>query len=223
MKKVFALLLAVMMMACVAFAEETKEELPEINFRGATLGATLGEVKDILECNVYKGSAWSYYNVGDILNSDISMLINGYPENANAERVILANEYLSVEDVAGYEPDMTSVYFVRPVIDGKLVTDDDSAIFYAGIYTFIESKEQTKVLYEDIANKLTSLYGEPQKDGSRLYWLGKDNTEIDLILNGTQFVRLSYVWLDAQALIDTAYTAVVNEPAVDNSTNTNGL
>lgn len=219
MKKVFAFFLAMMMLFSFAIAED---ELPEITFRGARLGATLGEVKETLECSPHKGSAWQYYNVSDILNQKIGLLNVSINENTAAQRVILADDYLLVEDVAGYQPNYTSAFFIRPVADGKLIAEDDSAIFYAGIYTFVESKEQTKVLYKDIASKLTSLYGEPQKDGSRLYWRGKDSTEIDLILNGTQFVRLSYVWTEAQELIDTAY-AVPAEPAPDNSSNRNGL
>lgn len=67
MKKVLALLLTLMMFSCVAVAEETTEELPEINFRGATLGTTLGEVKDILECNVRNGDRRTIHSVDELL------------------------------------------------------------------------------------------------------------------------------------------------------------
>lgn len=106
-----------MLLFSFAIAEE---ELPEITFRGAKLGATLGEVKETLECSPYKGSAWQYYNVSDILNQDIGLLNNCFTENPAAQRVILADDNLLVEDVAGYQPNYTSAFFIRPVADGKI-------------------------------------------------------------------------------------------------------
>ena len=221
MKKVLAVFMAMLLPVCAGAA--LAEELPEVTFRGARLGATLGEVRETLGCSVSKGSAWSYYAVEDIQNPDIGFLNNCFEENKDAGSVILADEYMSVDDVAGYKPSMTAVCFVRPVADGALVTEDDSAIFYAGVYTFVESKDKTKPLFEDLAGKLTALYGQPNKDGSRLYWLCRDNTEIDLILNGSQVVRLSYVWTEAQSLMEDACNAAAARGSQDNSSITNGL
>lgn len=110
MKKVLALLLVVMMMACVALAEETTEKLPEINFRGATLGATLGEVKEILECNVRNGNRYTIYTVNELLKNDLIWITMG-DKDEKAANVYLADEEMFVDDVAGYSPIQSFAFF----------------------------------------------------------------------------------------------------------------
>lgn len=147
-------------------------------------------------------------------------------KDEKAPDVFLSDDMLDVDDVAGYMPFQSLAFFVRPVENGSLVQENDRAVLYAGVYLFEFGTKEVEDNYRDILGKLTSIYGEPISENRGFLWQGANQTVIHLTNGGaerTNVVRLSYLWTDAQQMIDEAYAVVADEPAVDNSTNTNGL
>lgn len=107
----------------------------------------------------------------------------------------------------GYTADFTTLFFVRPVVEGALNQNDNEAVFYAGSYDFFSS---TTAL-EDLTNKLTALYGEGKtqnndSDSKSIVWNGKDDTQIYLTSFDTisNYTRLVYVWNGAETMIEDA-------------------
>ena len=241
MKKVLAFLLAVMMLAGVscAWAEGTTEEAVEITFRDIAFGATWGEFRDNIDVlkDEYPqgfGSAWegTPYRVEDIV------LYGNYNYNIDTANSPLLKDvifcsngldyYYRVKSlmVAGYQTNASEVFFVRPVVVGSIVTDDDSAIFYAAYYEFGNCDDAMET---DLNTKLSGIYGTPEsitdEQGNNLIvWYGANDTEVTLFRDGTT-IRLVYAWRGAEALIDEALAiAKANQPpAKDVSGDSSGL
>lgn len=239
MKKAIALIIAMILMA-TTMCSAIGEELPEFSFRGVKFGTTLEQAKAILgdaeECSDSDASEFDAF-----LQEYFHTSFESVPEEVASKMYLITS--FDVEDVAGYRA-WCKALFVRPVIDGKLVEDNDQAIFYAGGYRIEASSnnvDDSIIIYRDILEKMTGLYGEPyEKDiikGIRTctnWKIDCDNKpddgidcEIDMFSLSTYFVRLNYVWLDAQTLLEEAYSAasdlVIAKPTVDNSKSVNGL
>ena len=222
MKKVFAFLLAVMMLASVgcAWAEETTEELPEIQFRGISFGTTIAEIEQIEKLWVEAYSdQWTETNIDNIILGKMLM-----EEDVVGEQAMLV-EYLPVEEVAGYDCGMAYRYFVRPVENGQIVEDSSQAILYAGSYMLIpESLDETPSAIADLTNKLTQLYGAPVMDENMVVWHGANDVEVVLYNNGSSnVVQLTYAWRGAQPLIDAARQSVSVPDEENVSQNFDGL
>lgn len=61
--------------------------------------------------------------------------------------------------VAGYELSESNVFFVRPVENGAIVTDNDAAVFYAAYYGFNNCDDAMEA---DLNTKLSGIYGTPE-------------------------------------------------------------
>lgn len=238
MKKLVALMLAVMMsLALIGAAFGEVAELPEINFRSIAFGSTWAEFRDNIDLlkDEYPqgfGPAWEGipYRVEDIV------LYGNY--NYNNENNPLLKDVIFCSNgldyyyrvnsltVAGYQTNESEVFFVRPVVDGTIVADDDSAIFYAAYYEFGNSDDAMET---DLNTKLSGIYGTPEnitdEQGNNLIvWYGANDTEVTLFRDGSS-IRLVYAWRGAEALIDEALAvAEANQPpAEDISGDTSGL
>lgn len=91
--------------------------------------------------------------------------------------------------------------FVRPVADGRIVEDDEQAIFYAAYYTFDDDA------MPDLLARMTYEYGEPESmqdacGNTFAVWKEANDTEIAIYGN-----RLVYAWRGAEALIEQALAA----------------
>lgn len=226
MKKIFCLLMALVMLmgATGVFAEET-QELPEIDFRGVKLGSTLAEMQTVLEDNPYNAETYCGTDLSDIMFDTYYLLSPHYTHPENPVCFLEGARLANGRNVAGYEATYVGTYFVRPVTDGVISTDNAETVFYAGSYGFEGGDIDTMV--DDLEKKLTTLYGTPEKqkvnDGTALIWYGANDTAISLWSYGRYpYVGLSYVWLGAETLIEEARNAYDPAP-VDNTNNYNGL
>lgn len=121
--------------------------------------------------------------------------------------------------VAGYTPSGTQACYIYTLNDdGTINKDKDSAQFYFGWYTF-EAYDYAdgEGVYNDLAQKLQSLYGEGTSDTDDDYfstttWLDKDNNQIRLLLGGkdrdTKYVTLGYMAAGADEKLDEMQAAV---------------
>lgn len=242
MKKLLAMILCVMMLGAVCLAEE----LPVIQFRGVSLGTTLGEMKAATGERIDAASnTWMPSAIEDIIKGDSVVFLTG-AFSLTEDAVMATEEQTAVAflqdvvwdaaEVAGYSC-TTMRYYVRPVQDGVLDMDDDHAMLYAGRYEIYAQMNQVEETVADLTAKLTQLYGTPEVEEkyedfgfttvlaeSRTTWYGADDTEVVICANpfNSNVIYLSYVWRGAQPLIDTARECIVVE-TVDNSTNFNGL
>ena len=111
--------------------------------------------------------------------------------------------------VAGYTPSNTQACYIYTLNDdGSINKDKDSAQFYFGWYTFEPyDYADGEGVYNDLLQKLQSLYGE-----------GTDSNQIRLLLGGknkdSKYVTLGYMAAGADEKLDTMQTAVDAE-AVD--------
>lgn len=247
MKKILALLLAVLMLASIgcAWAEGTTEELPEIAFRDVQLGENCGKFKktvDVLKNETilkgfYPAHEYLTYRIDDIILYWDFNQNNETNNNALLKDVVLFGEigtyfnYNGGTLVAGYKPSRVDAFFVRPVADGAIVANDDAAIFYAAYYAFNNCDDAMEA---DLTSKLSSLYGtagnttvEQSKNapGNKyIVWYGANDTEVTLYRSG-RTICIVYAWRGAEALIDEALAiAEANQPpAKDVSGDTSGL
>ena len=72
---------------------------------------------------------------------------------------------LSTREVAGHECN-PNLYFVYPVENGSPVLNEGEATFYAGEYEF--QGGDARETFDDLAQKLTQVYGEPHTVGNSL-------------------------------------------------------
>lgn len=157
---------------------------------------------------------------------------------------ILANAFNEEIDVAGYTTKEMELYFAYTINDGTLnKTEQDSAL-YGATYRF--EALDLESMSTDLLAKLTSLYGEPEKDtidsdfmGNKYtftYWYGANDTELVLKTRKTKedrelysdTISISYAWRKGDELLQAASDALKAdaqsaEAGVYGNGDTNGL
>lgn len=195
----------------------TKRETEQLLFsEGASTHGTLGS-----ENNIYRMSATDYANV--TMGKD---RVDGGGIRA---------WYADIA-VAGYNVDDTYACYLYPIVDGQIVRDDEQAEFYFGWYTFDSSDySDHEGLYNDLAAKLASIYGEGQvengKYNSTTTWKDAQGNQIRLLINSDKnYVTLGYMAYNAEARLDAMQTALEEEAKQEearsreeNASNTSGL
>ncbi len=207
-----------------------RRKLPEIDFRGIKLGATLAQVQEMLGLDPYKPETFCGTDLSDIMFDFCWFAAPKYmhPENPDCFLYGEIGHVDSNRNIAGHDAAWTELYFVRRTDDGEVSANDAEAVFYAGSYSFDAfSGNDIDAIIDDLEKKLTVLYGVPEKQksngGNALVWYGADDTAISLWSYEHSYARLSYVWLGAEALIEEARNAYEAPAPVDNSSNFNGL
>ena len=215
------LLITLLVTPCLA------EELPEIQFRDAAFGTTIGQMR--AEHNI---DPWTYTRVYYGAGLDWYIEEAGFElANIKNEDPVLMEYVLDVKEAAGYDCS-TYRYYVRPVKDGTLVTDDDQAQLFLGTYRlYAPSIEAAPDAVKDLIGKLSQLYGTPEvkeqyspikKESPSSVtgiWHGADDTAIILYwCDISNCIDLMYAWHGAQPLLDAAYGY-----EQDHSNNFNGL
>ena len=111
-------------------------------------------------------------------------------------------------DVAGYAPTGLEMYFVYRPVDGRLVYEDRYTSLYAGLYTF--SAENVEKMFDDLKDKLTSVYGSCQHEG------GEDILEDLFGKSGVLFQSPDPVETFAILETDSAFLALASHDLPDN-------
>ncbi|MGN0752977.1 MAG: hypothetical protein ACI4ME_00860 [Aristaeellaceae bacterium] len=216
MKKVLALIMAVLMMTSAGIA--LAEELPEIRFRGMAFGATVAEARKTEELSLSKGNDCIYHDFEHLLSGETW---TREQQDDNSEVYLDAD--LDYVDVAGYPCYFGFAMFYRPVIDGRLCEDDEQAILYGAFYDLYPNSSDMESSADDLKNKLTTLYGKPETQNNLTTWHGANQVDVIMyVAKNSNHIRLSYLWWGAQEGIDEAF-AHVEDDKVDNSQNYNGL
>ena len=204
--KIIITLIASILLSVPACAEE---EDKEILFRDIEWGTSYSEVKSVLyEYDWYEMyyEMMKTYSVDEILLGDYEGI--DFP---NAGFNMIATPFTNKEiDVAGYVTSGFYLYLAFPVVNEKMVQDEENAIFYGARYEF--EPENTEMMYNDLKNKLSSLYGEPVKDKSETdlldivtyttVWEGVNETYVSLVTNDVSdeeelwpdSLCISYAW-----------------------------
>lgn len=185
MKKLFALLFAVMLFTACAFAEGAPADDVEITFRGFEWYAPFSEVDPVLAEIV------NYDSVGvvSIPNEKIDSINSAarpgmYSEDA-VENAGVVGFYGNVE-VAGYSV-LAELYYMYPIVDGAVIRETESAELYTAIYFFDEVADPNAV-YEDLNEKLVGIYGVGQDKTtewhqSGTYWEDTNGNAIWLVVD----------------------------------------
>lgn len=124
--------------------------------------------------------------------------------------------------VAGYTPSETKACYIYTLNDdGTINKDENTAQFYFGWYTF-DTPEYIdgEGVYNDLASKLQSLYGEGITNAESDYyttiiWTDSTNNQIQLLLGGKQsdykYVTLGYMASGADEKLNEMQVAIDEE------------
>lgn len=162
MKKLLAILLAtaMLLMAVSAFAEGNTTD-KAITFMNFHYGDTFSTIRssEYIRLVFFKTEMLSPRNLADVTGrlAEWDQVSDTLPVCFSAS--------LSTCTVAGHSCN-PSLYFVYPVENGSSVLDEGKAVFYAGEYEFQDG--DAKEMFDDLAKKLTRLYGEPHTAGKSL-------------------------------------------------------
>ena len=231
MKKAISILMACLLVFSIAgcaFAEEAETYL----FRNIPWYAAKKEASEILS------SLSEYRNRSNTTLPDWFQRWN----NIDGDYTVAeAGAYTTYKDVsvAGYKASLTA-YYVYPIVDGRLLRNDDDAEFYLAVYEFATLTDMEAV-YDDLVTKLTGLYGESTalnnpdnwtKFNGRL-WKAKDGSQIWLRLYhmyGDYTLKLSYTAPDSTGRLETVEAQITKEKIEaeelerqQNTNNTDGL
>lgn len=162
MKKLLAILLAttMLLMAIPALAEGNTTD-KAITFMNFNYGDTFGNIR----------SSERIYTIGfktEMLSprnlAEAFWRVAEWSQVSDTQPVCF-DAMLSGHEVAGYRCNPL-LFFVYPVENGRSVINEAEATFYAGEYEFQDG--DAKAIFDDLKQKLTSLYGEPHTVGNSL-------------------------------------------------------
>ena len=142
---------------------------------------------------------------------------------------IFAVPYDCQIDVAGYTTEPVELYFVHTINNGILEKTVESSALYGAKYNF-EAKNLEEMT-NDLVNKLSSVYGEPEKNTSDIDWIGnqytyyqwygENNTGLSLISEkisddfmseySYDSITISYAWENGDELLQAADDCRENE------------
>lgn len=131
------------------------------------------------------------------------------------------NAYYSGITIAGLHPSSTNICYIYPIIDGKIIRDDDLAQIYFGYYKFSYGDfGNHKALYEELKRKLDVVYGQGQETkgqyNSQTIWKDTQENYIRLLVNSdNNYVSLGYIAADANNRLDEMLKAIDNEKALE--------
>lgn len=216
----------------------------EILFRDIPWGTSFTDVQNILSDFDWYGMSYEHmkrYPVQEVLTDDDG----GTDVFTNGGINIVASPFTDKEtDVAGYKTSNINLYFSYTP-DGIFSKEDSQTELYGAKYEFEPQNLQS--MYDDIENKLTSLYGDPADVTADKNWTGAKNTytwwyganDSVVVLGKSDFSEvdsdfykdelwISYAWQKGDELLKAADDAISQsnsdtEASVYGNGSTNGL
>ena len=209
--------------------QEIDADVDGISFRGIPWYSTLEYTEEQL------GIVSKYKSAGKLYRIDYINSAGGYVGSDVVEGDLGCAPSYDLK-VAGYQASSTRACFAFPIVEGQIVRDLSLAQLYMGYYTFKgdDFGDLTKV-YEDLAGKLSHLYGAGVEAESSYYasitWTDKDGNYIRLRINSAaSYMTLAYVAGSANQRLDEMAAAYINEKTLEddalrneNINNTDGL
>lgn len=219
MKRCVVLLVAVLLaMTAVSTLAEHGEP---ILFRGIVWGSSYAEIAESVELE--KLSTFSFSeSVGTALGMETTL------DTPRDEGLVGIAEFSRpYPEVAGYQTVDVELHFVYlPDENGELAKDEEHTALYHAYYT-IEPADRVAA-YEDLTQKLTSLYGDAdysrgditQDKDSVTAWYGAEGTMVSLEYSTSSYrIYIHYGFLGGDQLLMDAQAAVDRARA----NNTDGL
>ena len=165
MKKMFSLLLAMMMLLTSAVAlADGAETSKAIAFSGYKFGDTFANIRKDMKLGTIE-FMYGQRNarvIGDALSD---MAERDLPDSNKTSTCFFARPSGYMGKVAGYDAEV-KLWFVYPVQDGIIISNEADALFYAGCYEF--NWNDVVSTHTDLKGKLETLYGSPFYAGSDL-------------------------------------------------------
>lgn len=226
-----------------AFAETDQEIL----FRGVPWGENLSEVRKMLKDDLDLGFVINDLTWGRRIVNQAKGIATGHVYYDNQCQYLSWRLYTDSAgiDVAGYPLARVFLYYACIENESGILTRElDDTAFYMGKYGIhVRDDDNAVEIYNDLKNKLSSLYGEPdleETDKSGLNqiksvrWNGKNDTMAILALSqgSSDSIDLSYAWGQGDKLMEYANKVYEkqleeekkNQPTVTvDPENTNGL
>lgn len=174
MKRILTLFIILVICCSVIISSA---EAKEILFRDIPWGSNLNFFKESIGMENFDPyisylDLWSRWNDVYFSSSDITKYETGYC-------------FMSGDDcnlsVAGYKVFTFGAEFVFGITDeGKLDRSKDAVCLAEADYSF--KSEDTEKTYEDLKNKLTSIYGDFEVENDKsIIWKGDNNTAVRLL------------------------------------------
>lgn len=206
---------------------EEKIPKPEIVFREIPWGTSFPDVDE----NFASWDLWNISGDGYKTCSVDDILIGDY-EGIDFEYSginVISSAFNGEQDVAGYKTTDIELYFAfLPSEEGYLTYDEKDTALYGAKYTF--EPVDLEDMYNDLTEKLTNLYGEPDKvtydtdlwdnKYTYTYWYGANNTELVLRGQNTENdttdlnddeIYITYAWREGDNLLKSASDAIKKE------------
>lgn len=184
MKKLLALILALLLFDSVALAQTDKE----ITFQDTSWGASYTEIdKKFSSYDMYdmRGGLIKTFSVDQIITDEDGIDFEYHDIN------VVGNTYSPESKVAGYTTKDVTFYFAYKPVNGLLTKELSDTMMYAAKYEFATS--DLEIMEADLTSKLSGLYGEPDAtdsgsnmwgtDFKYVYWYGANDTGVVLIVH----------------------------------------
>lgn len=235
MKRIMVVLLTIMLLLSVGYsnAENTEDSNP-ILFRGVEWGVKQKDAEKALS-GIKFNSPDTYTHWRSVKD----FLTDAYPYTFYYNSVLGYNLYATDSSksnlkVAGYQVNSIGLKFVYLTDDnGILVRDAEHSALITATYTFKVTDK--KAVFDDLTDKLTSLYGEideSYQDGYSIVntiniWYGSEGTLVVLryekYSSGSETLYLSYGFQGGDELIEAAYRGAVKKEIQEAASDTDGL
>ena len=224
MKKVLALLLAVLMLASIGCAceEETADEPAEITFQDIPWGSSREDVLAWLiqtgvvasEKSCYSGNGYDFTLLGN--NGDWLLYQDRKPYK-DVMKMLIPQEINAEYQIAGYSIKEMAFGFAYDGNTTKLI-----AVWFYPVYKNDEAGREAT--FADLQSKLRIVYGNGDiDDGERYLKLGENNTAVELRLMGMGYTELVYGVTNTLEILAECDALAGEEPVTVDSTDTNGL
>ena len=185
MKKVLVLALAFMLMIPAALASTEYEN--EIQFRSTPWGISFTEADEVFSeygLMGMTGESMKFYPIVQLYSDTYDW--DSSPEYHDIN--IIGNCWNKEFEVAGYKTSDIRLHFAYKVVDGVITHEEPDSMMYGAQYIFEPADADSMV--NDLTSKLSGLYGDIDKDGTRSLngiwdykwwiWNGANNTAVSL-------------------------------------------
>lgn len=234
MKRILALVLVLMAFTGCAFADTEKP----IEFHGIPWGIDILELAEVLNeknipvrkdkiSNDANMAIWSY----EFRNS----FMNDIEETGHKISLYFHGDE-STPKIAGYPVQELEFYAHYDITDGILNQSENGSRYYMATIWFDVNDEMAVSVFNDLAKKLTSLYGNGAENSTfivdttytYLVWNGADDTAVCLYRSESnssnyQFVHLMYGKTNIEETLQNVRKLVIEKKIQDVSNDTTGL
>ena len=243
MKRKFVMVLAltsIFSSVTPVFAKTDKEIL----FRDIPWGTSFSDTKDLFPDQCLFGMQLDGINA-----MSTKEILTGMSDDSNVYdgKICLYAQPLDIADVdvAGYSTPYLNFYYSYSINENKIDFDDSNTLLYGAQYEF--EPQDIDSMYSDLLEKLSSVYGNPDKTESDTtqwgikniytWWYGANNTS--LVLRASDLsdydddlennkIYISYAWQKGDELLKTADDTISQsnsdtEASVYGNGSTNGL